>query len=227
MDPFPEVAADAEQQIAALKRVAQGPVLSDTQSDYTNAVLELRETLADLHEAIELAERAPSDYGLSAHDIALRRERVRQLEQLFQQTDQEFARRPPSRGHVQQQPVASSSNRILHDGGNPFARYEDNEVYNEFQQQETIRQQDQDLDQVLHLMKNIHLQAQIMGQELDEQGAILEDMEMGMDRVGGKLSRGARQMDRFLAANRERATDCCIVLLVVVLIILLVLVVLV
>lgn len=110
---------------------------------------------------------------------------------------------------IEENPTVSSGNN---DGGmsNPF-------------QEQMIREQDVHLDGIHKTMQNLHIQAQTMGDELENQGQLLDDMDEGMDTVVNKLARGRRQLEWVYEKNKEKYDDCCIGLLIVVLIILLVL----
>ncbi|SCW02751.1 LAFE_0F13476g1_1 [Lachancea fermentati] len=90
-------------------------------------------------------------------------------------------------------------------------------------QEQMIREQDQHLDTIHHTMQNLHLQASTMGNELEDQGMLLEDLDQGMDGVMGKLARGRRQLEWVYEKNKEKYNDCCIGLLIAVLLVLLVL----
>ena len=94
---------------------------------------------------------------------------------------------------------------------------------NNLLQQQMIQEQDSHLDTIHQTMQSLHLQASTMGQELEDQGLMLDEMDQGMDGVMGKLSRGRRQLEWVYEKNKEKYNDCCIGLLIAVLIVLLVL----
>lgn len=104
----------------------------------------------------------------------------------------------------------------------PSAASRENPFNNPLQEQ-MIREQDTHLDSIHHTMTNLHLQAQTMGNELEDQGELLNEMDTNMDSLSNKLSRGRRQLEWVYEKNKERYNDCCIGLLIVVLIVLLVL----
>ncbi|ODQ78219.1 hypothetical protein BABINDRAFT_168408 [Babjeviella inositovora NRRL Y-12698] len=233
MDPFNEVQLDAQSQLTHLSKFikAASAVDRNVAIDFDNHVSELQETLVDLNESIEIAAKNPTDFGLTQKKINERLKIVHTLEAQFVLLKDEWADKVAPKRKIQQQPVTSMNNRISQEA-NPFMRFDefesnkaqgDSSVYTGFQEQELIQEQDEQLDSVFSTMQSLNQQARTMGEELAEQGVMLEDLEENMDRVGNKLSRGMKRIDHFMEKNRERATDCCIILLAVALTVLLVL----
>ena len=116
------------------------------------------------------------------------------------------------------------SNRISQDGQedediDPFSA---DSAMTSYQQQELIQEQDL-LDDIHQTMMNLNQQAAIMGDELEEQGFMLDELDYEMDNVDNKLQRGMKSINIFLERNKETASNWCIGILVVVLCVLLVL----
>lgn len=234
MDPFVEVLEDAQHQITTLEeflnRITQ--VNDETRSDFNNNCSELNETIEDLKESIESSKSDPEFFQISESEISRREAIVQKLEESYRD--------------LQNQWSAKNGSNKDSDGNNPFARYDEGEEggntsggdpakaagvdeeefnsFNQMQQEQMMREQDQHLDGVYTTMQNINLQARAMGNELEEQAYIIDEVDGELDRVGGKVSRGMRQVEHVIRRNQERASDCCIGLLIVALIILLVLV---
>ncbi|KAJ3186971.1 hypothetical protein HDU85_007009 [Gaertneriomyces sp. JEL0708] len=69
------------------------------------------------------------------------------------------------------------------------------------QQQLLMRDQDQQLDGVMHTVGNIREIAVVMGRELDDQTNLLTDLEQNVDTTQGKLQLGLRRVNEFIKAN--------------------------
>jgi len=232
MDPFVEVLEDAQHQITNLeeflKRITE--VNEETKSDFQNNISELNETIQDLTESIESSKSDPDFFKISKSEIAKRESIVQRLKTSY--------------SNLQSQWNVKSGGAKASDGNNPFARYDDDEdatngeastaaedegtegfnKFNQLQQEEMMREQDQHLDSVYTSMQNINLQARSMGDELEEQAYIIDEVDGELDRIGSKVGRGMRQVEHVIRRNQERASDCCIGILIIALIVLLVLV---
>ena len=66
-------------------------------------------------------------------------------------------------------------------------------------------------------------QADEMGRELEEQGVLIDEVDVVTDRVGGKLQQGLKRVEWIYRKNQDTASSCCIGILIVALIILLIL----
>lgn len=117
----------------------------------------------------------------------------------------------------------TSSSRSAQGDGSPETSEDPSSPRNNLLQEQMMEEQDQHLDTIHQTMQNLHLQASTMGQELEDQGMLLEEMDGGVDNVMSKLSRGRRQLEWVYEKNKEKYNDCCIGLLIVALIVLLVL----
>ncbi|CCH43977.1 Syntaxin-6 [Wickerhamomyces ciferrii] len=224
MDPFVEVLEDAQHQITNLEEFLKKITIvnENNRSDFNNNISELEETISDLKESIQSSKEDPEFFQISNTEINKRESIVKKLEDSIQQLQLQW----------------SSKNG---NSNNPFIRYDEtdengksgeangvvDEDYNKFsqlQQEEMMREQDDQLDGVYTTMQNINLQARTMGEELEDQAYIIDEVDSELDRVGGKLGRGMRQVEHVIRKNQERAGDCCIGVLIVALIVLLVLV---
>lgn len=223
MDPFNEVEEDCWSQIHALEGfISQTKFITeDSKMDFHNNYQELAETLEDLRQAVKISESNPSQFSLNLSDIVTRKQILAQLQQKIAQLQEEWNDRVRNPHRVRE--VTTMSNRISQDGDNPFSDTQriDSE-FNQFQQQETIQNQDLQLDSIHQTMHNLNQQATLMGSELEDQGFMLEDLDQEMDLVGSKLQRGLKRVNYVIEKNKESASNWCIGILVVVLCILLV-----
>lgn len=229
MDPFYDVLGDAKAQLETLRGLAARAVTANAQLDFDNTHLEIEETLDDLRLSVEVSQTTPEQFNLTQRDIGERERIVAQLRRDLDGVVAAWRQRcvDPRR----QREVTTMANRILQDGdssgggggGGAAPATQRNDEFEQFQQQQATQEQDLQLDSIHHTMRNLNQQAMLMGQELQDQGYMLDDLDQEIDVVGGKLQRGLKRVNYVLEKNRERASDCCIALLVVALCILLVL----
>lgn len=225
MDPFYDVLGDARAQLETLRGLAAHAVTANARLDFDNTHLEIEETLDDLRLSVEVSQTTPEQFNLTERDIGERERIVAQLRRDLEGVVAAWRQRcaDPRR----QREVTTMANRILQDsdggGGGAAAAAPLNDDFQQFQQQQATQEQDLQLDSIHHTMRNLNQQAMLMGQELQDQGYMLDDLDQEMDVVGGKLQRGLKRINYVLEKNRERASDCCIALLVVALCVLLVL----
>ncbi|KAK4963849.1 hypothetical protein LTR66_000786, partial [Elasticomyces elasticus] len=87
---------------------------------------------------------------------------------------------------------------------------------------QVIREQDEQLDRLgasVGRQRELSIQ---MGDELDEQGALLEDVEEGVDRHQGQLDRAKRRLDGVARKARENWSWVVIGILICVLLLLII-----
>lgn len=203
-DPFTQVLKDTKEQTAQLLQYLEGNAPND---EIYEILTDVEETIKDLDSSIIVMRR---EGNLNDSEIInregqlddLKRQVATMKKKLSDNTD--ISRNEADlRDEPQEEGVADSRNNLL--------------------QQQMIQEQDTHLDTIHQTMQSLHLQASTMGQELEDQGLMLDEMDQGMDGVMGKLSRGRRQLEWVYEKNKEKYNDCCIGLLIAVLIVLLVL----
>nr|CAO98829.1 t-SNARE [Nakaseomyces delphensis] len=219
-DPFEDVVCDTEEQVTRLEQFLEQHHKYTTEAEMKEVreiVDDVAETLEDLDKSIAIVAKTQNN----TVDVAGRRHRLSQLEEKFLKLKTQFNSSElgtsAKTSHIDDVNVTvdleeNNPNDVNITGGasNPF-------------QEQMLREQDTHLDDIHQTMKNLHLQAETMGQELEDQGQLLSDMDQGMDTVAGKLARGRRQLEWVYEKNKERYNDCCIMLLIIALIVLLVL----
>ncbi|GAV29351.1 hypothetical protein PMKS-002833 [Pichia membranifaciens] len=93
----------------------------------------------------------------------------------------------------------------------------------EYHQQLLQQQDDLISNELSNSINNLHQQAVTIGDELDYQHDLLDQVENNMERLNFKIvNTGMKRINKFLATN-EMGGNCCIAVLIVVLIIILVL----
>lgn len=226
MDPFSEVQRDCWQQVNSLDEVIRkNPVITeDVKADFESSYQDLEETFSDLKQAIAISEQNPGRFLLTKDDINERKEVIRELKKNIDRIDQEWSKKMNNR---KEREITSMSNRISQDFENLDNPFDDREAFdrhfNEYQEQEYIQSQDLQLDSIHATMQNLNRQAMMMGSELEDQGYMLDELDLEMDTVGGKLLRGLKRVNYVIEKNRETASNWCIGILIVVLCVLLVL----
>ncbi|CAI5759896.1 unnamed protein product [Candida verbasci] len=222
MDPFNEVKQDADNTKNILQSIIDKKNnSSDIIQDFNNNFQELEEIYEDLKQALIISESQPSNFNLSLDDIANRKNILKDLNNDIKRLKNSWE----DRRNVKLRDVTTMSNRISQEynqAGNPFDNGNGTGI-TQYQQQELIQEQDSQLDNIHQTMKNLNLQAQIMGNELEDQGYMLDELDYELDNVDNKLNRGLKRMNIFLEKNKETASNWCIGILVVILCILLVL----
>lgn len=92
----------------------------------------------------------------------------------------------------------------------------------EYHQQLLQQQDDLISNELTNSINNLHAQAMTIGDELDYQQDLLDQVENNMERLNFKIvNTGMKRINKFLATN-EMGGNCCIAILVVVLVIILV-----
>lgn len=228
MDPFNEVEEDSWSQIKALELFIKDAniINEDTKLDFSNNYQELEETLEDLRQAVHISESNPDQFRLTSSDIANRKQILSKLSTKIKSLEHDWNNKVLNT----KREVTSMSNRISQDddktiNDNPFSDSNRvNEEFNQHQQQEVIQNQDLQLDSLHQTMRNLNEQATMMGDELEDQTFMLEDLDQEMDVVGNKLQRGLRRVRFVLENNKGGASDWCIGILVVALVFLLILI---
>jgi len=82
--------------------------------------------------------------------------------------------------------------------------FEEPDGYAAFEQErqlEMMHEQDEALDGVFRTVGNLRQQADDMGRELEEQGELLNDVDVIADRVGGKLQVGLKKVGWVIKKN--------------------------
>ncbi|KAG7195531.1 uncharacterized protein KQ657_003294 [Scheffersomyces spartinae] len=250
MDPFNDVRDDAKHTIDRIEKIllrASNDITEEIEQEYENNFLELQEICDDLSQALLSIEHDPSRYGISMNEINRRKQEVLSIQERTLEIKnkwQSLNQQSNSRQHTQQQPagnallgnrklreVTTMSNRISQEGyavgENPFDdsnRFHEGkaaEAMDSFQSQQVMQEQDLQLDSIHQTMMSLNQQAMIMGDELEDQGQMLDDLDGDLDLTGNRLQRGMKRIEIVIEKNKEWFSDICIILLVVALVILL------
>ncbi|PHH77411.1 hypothetical protein CDD80_646 [Ophiocordyceps camponoti-rufipedis] len=222
-DPFIQVQQDVLAQLSStrplfasylrirsLSSTASSPELASARKDLESALRTLAEDLSDLEASVAAVESKPSQYGLSADEVARRKRVVQEASGELDDMREELSR---NGGFASSSAAADSSPA---DDDEDFAA-----GFEQQQQVQMMRDQDQHLDGVFQTVGNIRRQADDMGRELEEQHEMLELVDQAADRVGSRLQNGMQKLQHVIRNNEDRWSSCCISVLIFVLILLL------
>lgn len=219
MDPFNQVLSDAESQISqteSLLRKYQISIDANDLADLNNSVQELVETIHDLSQSIGVVQAEPVKYGLTHHDIENRIGQVGVLNNRLSDIQSQIAATRKDANVAAARAQMQDDEEAEIGGAAGFSQ--NPALMMELQEQDTV------LDSVYHTVSSLREQANVMGQELEDQGYLIEDFDRQVDSAQERIKRGLRKVDWVLKNNRESLSSCCISLLILVLIVLLVLV---
>lgn len=214
MDPFYDVYKDAVNQVnylsSYIKRLENNILQQGHIDDVNNNRQEVTETLEDLKESVLSIRNNPHIYSsISEKELKSREDKIDELERKFIAIDRGWSERQRNAADAATEEEPTQPTGL--------------QQYDNFQQQELLREQDENLDSIHVSMQNLHNQAYTMGNELSDQGVLLRDLDDNIDKVRSKLQNGLKKVNWFLEKNRDKASDCCIVLLISALIFLLIL----
>jgi hypothetical protein len=231
--------------IRTLSPSPTSPELIQSRSDLESNLQILTADLADLLDSVQAVESDPYSFGLDVAEVQRRRGFVKdvgdEVEGMRRELEGVTHETHVAGGHVASMAAgtgsvttagarvgklpAPASFEDAHDEDED--RDDNDDPYGEFaaQQQEVMmREQDEQLDGVFQSVGVLRGQAVDMGRELEEQGALLDEVDTLADRVGGKLQVGVKKVGEVIRRNEDSVSSCCIAVLIVVLIILLILV---
>lgn len=197
---------------------ANSPELQEARSELEQTLQDLTQDLEDLIESVKAVEHDPYRFGLEIEEVERRRRLVKDVGDEVQNMRDELIRT------VQD---AQNKGKGAVNGGLPDPdSFEDEDHYAAFEQErqlEMMQEQDEALDGVFRTVGNLRQQANDMGRELEEQGQLLDEVDVVVDRVGGKLQTGLKKVGWVIKQNEDSWSSCCIGVLIFVLILLLVL----
>lgn len=118
------------------------------------------------------------------------------------------------------------NNGYVPDNGESDDAARDFVEYEQKQQMNMMRDQDEQLDQVVVTLGNLKDIAAIMNQELDDQSELINDLDLGVENVNSKLGGGMKKLQQFINDNadtRQQWTICCLIIILIVLLLIVIL----
>lgn len=205
-DPFDQVVKDTEEQLNILDNYLK---THNPDEEVNEIIKDVDETMIDLERSVTVMKR-------SGEDVIEREKRLQHIRRRLEEVKNEKLQ---SGNGIKNNDVLNDI--TIEEGENENVDL-DGGMSNPLQEQ-MLREQDVHLDEIHRTMQNLHIHAQTMGEELESQGHILDEMDENFDSLSSKINRGRRQLEWVYEKNKEKYNDCCIGLLIIVLIILLVL----
>jgi t-SNARE syntaxin family protein len=173
------------------------PELVEAKNELELVLKDLQTDLEDLVESVRAVELDPYSFGIDIDEAQRRRQLVDQVGAEVEKMQQEL-----KMASVGLQPKGNLMG--IHALPDPDTFDEDDDyaaAFEQQRQQEIIVEQDEALEGIFHTVGNIRQQAHVMGQELEEQGQLLEEVDEVADRVGTKLQTGLRQIGNVIRKN--------------------------
>ncbi|ORZ34149.1 hypothetical protein BCR44DRAFT_153097 [Catenaria anguillulae PL171] len=234
-DPFDVVKASVSHNLVSAKAsldnwAAQGHPLH-VAHNARSSLNAIAADINDLAETILVVQREPARFRLTAADIQARRsfvatakESLKELQSTLESgmvaaEKQQRAALFNTSGHS---PPFSASKPPLASGAgsnDPNQNLIDNQLG---QQQVLMRNQDQQLDQVMNTVSTLKQVAITMGDEIEDQIGLMNDMDHDVDNTQDKLRGAMRRMDHLMKASNDTKATWLIIVLTITLILLIV-----
>ena len=167
------------------------------------------ETLQELTSAIEIMQKDPARFNLSADEVSKRVSQVQALKSNHQQlnewctTQLKSANALAAKDRERKPRELRQRTQADVDAGNgidPSQRAAADDYFNDAarQHQELIERQDEDLDDIGNAVINIGEMGKQIGEELDSQGRLLDELDDDMDKTGSRLQNLNQKMNVML-----------------------------
>ncbi|KAI9220347.1 syntaxin 6, N-terminal-domain-containing protein [Blastocladiella britannica] len=234
-DPFDEVRASVADNLASARQLLSSWRATTTGPDpppprIRMLLSSIAADLDDLAETVAVVERDPARFRLSVADVTSRRQFVassrselRELNAALQSglSAAESGRRAAlmgasASGNGIRSAAAAAAPPSLKNGNQGFI---DDEMG---KQQLMMKSQDHQLDAVLGTVTNLKQVAVVMGDEIEDQIGLMNEMESDVDRTQDKLRGAMSQMDKIRHASNDTKATWLIVALTIVLVLLIV-----
>ncbi|KAI8621250.1 syntaxin 6, N-terminal-domain-containing protein [Chytriomyces sp. MP71] len=212
---------------------AEAGEIAWTRARLSEAVQTLSEDAADVRDAVKMGEANPAKFALSPADVRERREFVATVQRRVAEIRDVLAQPQAARGAAHGRAATAQANRdqLLSQSSRsaasatPHATPKTNDQFLDREngmQQQIMQQQDQQLEGVAATVTTLKEVALVMNQELDDQTALLADLDVQVDQTQGKLDMGVKRLKDFIDANadtKQQWTICCLVVALVVLLV--------
>jgi t-SNARE syntaxin family protein len=176
--------------------------LREARGELEQTLQDLSQDLEDLVESVKAVEHDPYRFGLEIDEVERRRRLVKDVGDEIENMRDEL-----------QHTIQDAKNKGKHAANGDSLpdpdSFEDEDNYAAFEQEqqvEMMHQQDEALDGVFRTVGNLRQQADDMGRELEEQGEMLNEVDIVADRVGGKLQTGIKKVGWVIKKNEGTAS---------------------
>jgi member of the syntaxin family of t-SNAREs len=178
---------------------SDSPELAEARNELEGVLKDLQADIEDLVESVKAVELDPYSFGLQIEEVRRRRQLVDEVGNEVENMRQEL------RKTVQQAAQNSGMNPDVLPDPEAFEGDEDYAAaFEQERQQEIMQEQDVMLDGLRHNVGNLRQQGGAFGQELEEQGQLLDEVDTLADRVGGKLQTGMKNLGIVIKRNEGK-----------------------
>jgi t-SNARE syntaxin family protein len=181
---------------------ANSPELREARNELEQTLKDLGQDLEDLVESVKAVEHDPYRFGLEIDEVERRRRLVKDV-------GDEIANMRDELQHTIQDARNTGRPAANGDALPDPESFEEDDNYAAFEQEqqvEMMHDQDEALDGVFRTVGNLRQQADDMGRELEEQGELLNDVDIVADRVGDKLQTGLQKVGWVIRKNEGTTT---------------------
>jgi t-SNARE syntaxin family protein len=158
---------------------------------------DLSADLEDLVESVRAVEQDPYRYGLEIDEVERRRRLVEEVGGEVEDMREELLKTV----HDAQSKGKAAVNASILPDPDTFDEPDEYAAFEQERQLEMMHDQDEALDGVFQTVGTLRQQADAMGQELEEQGHMIDDVDTIADRVGGKLQTGIKKVGWIIKKN--------------------------
>lgn len=211
-DPWPQLATQVELQLqelsSRLTRARQHPS-SKPLSELSAFIASVSEVVADMRHAFDTAMEHPESFSIGTSEMMKRSESLRGWERAIGQA------------HDDLEKIVRASNTHQNSAANEAMEANNQFLQGELATQRQITEVDDATLERLHGgIQRVKVTAETIGEELDVQQHILQDVDQGMDRVSVRLESVMKKVGNLLESTSDRGKIILIVVLMVILMLL-------
>ncbi|XP_065828933.1 syntaxin-6-like [Oscarella lobularis] len=200
-----------------------------------NGIKSIEWDLEDLEETIRAVERNPEKFRIDAREITTRKAFVTETKQKVKavrddlnsaatKSKVEQTKRKDLMGGNGGAASASSSKGRYARLDNELERNNQDFIEDQFQQQQTVmKEQDEQLELVGQSVGVLKQMGEQIGNELDDQAVMLDDLDQDLDNTQSKLTGVRKTVDRVIKMADDKKQCCIIITLIVVVLIIVIL----
>jgi t-SNARE syntaxin family protein len=185
--------------------------LSEARAELETLLDELVVDLQDMNESVKAVQADPYRYGLEIEEVERRRRFVQEVGGEIEDIREEMAKpfQPLSQNEKGPRSAALAGLQSPSDFDmmSPGSVPDYIAIDEQQRQQEIMQEQDLQLEEVHHTVRNLREQAGVMGDELEDQDQLLEEVHDMTDRVGGKLKSGLKRVNWVMRNNEGKPPD--------------------
>ncbi|GAA6013042.1 hypothetical protein JCM11491_000950 [Sporobolomyces phaffii] len=236
-DPFYQVKAEVEtafETVSAFSEAYSRDANDWTLSELKAGLLAINPDVQELEESVQAVEEpgVARRLGIDANEVRRRREFVNRVKDEIAKIRRRLPRtvsRSPSpeayRSRYQTAlPSRSTANRFSDPLADSKPGVESEDSHAEFEmhhQSLLMEQQDRTLTDIADTVGLLREQARVIGTEVFEQNAMLDELDQQVDSTSSRLAKAQRRMDKFMRDNSSSPSSWFVLVLIVVLSILL------